>query len=143
MKYRAGGKSAAANDPDTSTNDSEGQKERAWARIRREKERLEQLEQLADIENYPASGIDKLTQSAAIPYPATKLEDIPPEAEMDEGIVVGCWNGKRFVSWEQWRIETPFQREATTVTISMPEIVKGQPDKGQEQQQTLPGMETQ
>ena len=32
---------------------------------------------------------------------AVTLVDIPPDAEMDEGIVLGCWNGERFVSWEQ------------------------------------------
>jgi hypothetical protein len=30
------------------------------------------------------------------------LADIPAGAEMDEGIVLGCWNGERFVSWEKW-----------------------------------------
>jgi hypothetical protein len=39
------------------------------------------------------------------------LADIPADAEMDEGIVLGCWNGKRFVSWEKWRATTPIERE--------------------------------
>jgi hypothetical protein len=44
--------------------------------------------------------------------PATqRLADIPADAEMDEGIVLGCWNGERFVSWEKWRATTPIERD--------------------------------
>lgn len=35
------------------------------------------------------------------------LADIPPDAEMDEGIVIGFWNGERFVSWEKWLATAP------------------------------------
>ena len=30
------------------------------------------------------------------------LADIPPDAHMEEGIELGCWNGQAFVSWERW-----------------------------------------
>jgi hypothetical protein len=35
------------------------------------------------------------------------LADIPPDAEMDDGITLGCWNGERFVSWEKWAATAP------------------------------------
>jgi hypothetical protein len=31
---------------------------------------------------------------------------------MDEGIVLGCWNGEGFVSWEKWRATAPIERDA-------------------------------
>jgi hypothetical protein len=43
--------------------------------------------------------------------PATPA-NIPADAEMDEGIVLGCWNGERFVSWKKWRATTPVERDA-------------------------------
>ena len=43
--------------------------------------------------------------------PATPA-NIPADAEMDEGIVLGCWNGERFVSWEKWRATSPIVRDA-------------------------------
>jgi hypothetical protein len=39
------------------------------------------------------------------------LADIPADAEMDEGIVLGCWNGERFVSWREWRANSPVERD--------------------------------
>jgi hypothetical protein len=45
------------------------------------------------------------------PSPAI-VPDIPTDASMDEGVVLGCWNGERFVSWETWRTSTPVEREA-------------------------------
>ncbi len=42
---------------------------------------------------------------------AQSLADIPADAEMDDGIVLGCWNGERFVSWEKWRATAPIERE--------------------------------
>lgn len=44
--------------------------------------------------------------------PPQGLADIPADAEMDDGIVLGCWNGKRFVSWEKWRATSPIERDA-------------------------------
>jgi hypothetical protein len=35
------------------------------------------------------------------------LNDIPPDAPMEEGIVLGCWNGERFVAWEKWLATAP------------------------------------
>jgi len=33
---------------------------------------------------------------------------------MEDGIVLGCWNGKAFVSWEKWLASQPLEafREA-------------------------------
>lgn len=46
------------------------------------------------------------------------IEQQPPDpdppsfdAPMDEGIVLGCWNGERFVSWSQWRAAAPIETE--------------------------------
>ena len=35
------------------------------------------------------------------------LAGIPPDAEMDGGIILGCWNGERFVSWDRWFATAP------------------------------------
>lgn len=42
------------------------------------------------------------------------LADIPADAEMDEGIVIGFWNGERFVSWEKWLATAPVLRAEST-----------------------------
>lgn len=39
------------------------------------------------------------------------LADIPADAEMDAGLVIGFWNGERFVSWEKWLATAPIVRE--------------------------------
>jgi hypothetical protein len=38
---------------------------------------------------------------------ASTLADIPPEAPMEDGIALGCWNGEAFVSWEKWLTSQP------------------------------------
>lgn len=38
---------------------------------------------------------------------APRLADILPDAPMEEGIVLGCWNGHGFVSWEKWLASQP------------------------------------
>lgn len=38
------------------------------------------------------------------------LADIPADAEMDDGIVIGFWNGERFVSWKKWLAKAPILR---------------------------------
>jgi len=35
------------------------------------------------------------------------LADLSPDAPMEEGIVLGCWNGKAFVSWAKWLASQP------------------------------------
>jgi hypothetical protein len=50
---------------------------------------------------------DRQSESPSTPT----LADIPADAEMDDGIVLGCWNGKRFVSWEKWLATAPIKRE--------------------------------
>ena len=44
--------------------------------------------------------------------PPQGLADIPADAEMEEGIVLGCWNGEQFVSWEKWLATAPIERDA-------------------------------
>jgi hypothetical protein len=46
--------------------------------------------------------------------PAHGLAAIPADAEMDEGIVLGCWNGERFVSWEKWLATAPIEKDAAS-----------------------------
>ncbi len=43
--------------------------------------------------------------------PVHSLADIPADADMDDGIALGCWNGERFVSWEKWLATTPIERD--------------------------------
>jgi hypothetical protein len=50
-------------------------------------------------------------RKAEAPPPPVSLADIPADAEMDEGIVLGCWNGERFVSWEKWVASAPIERD--------------------------------
>ncbi len=50
------------------------------------------------------------------PAPLT-LADIPADAEMDAGIVIGFWNGERFVSWEKWLATAPILREKSTPAL--------------------------
>lgn len=38
------------------------------------------------------------------------LAGIPADAEMDDGIVIGFWNGERFVSWKKWLAKAPILR---------------------------------
>jgi hypothetical protein len=45
------------------------------------------------------------------------LADIPADAEMDAGIVIGFWNGERFVSWEKWLATAPIIRENSTPAL--------------------------
>lgn len=45
------------------------------------------------------------------------LADIPADADMDDGVVLGCWNGERFVSWEKWLATVPISREESTPAL--------------------------
>ena len=58
------------------------------------------------------------------------LKDIPPDAPMEEGIVLGCWNGEAFVSWKKWLASQPVEafREAPRETppASLPESTPAQ-----------------
>lgn len=47
-------------------------------------------------------------QQGGVTSPPT-LADIPPDAPMEEGIVIGCWSGRAFVSWEKWLAAQPLQ----------------------------------
>ena len=51
------------------------------------------------------------------------LAGIPADAEMDEGIVLGCWNGDRFVSWEKWLAATPVMVDPAPPSSALPEAV--------------------
>jgi hypothetical protein len=52
---------------------------------------------------------------------------------MEEGILLGCWNGEAFVSWEKWLASKPVEafREAPRVTppVPQPESTPAQPRK--------------
>jgi hypothetical protein len=39
---------------------------------------------------------------------------------MDEGIVLGFWNGERFVSPEKWLATAPLEREAASGSLNVP-----------------------
>jgi hypothetical protein len=52
------------------------------------------------------------------PEPAESPADISGDAPMDGGIVLGCWNGERFVSFKRWLATAPLDAEAETVTRS-------------------------
>ncbi len=52
--------------------------------------------------------------------PTLRLADIPADAEMDEGIVLGCWNGERFVSWKKWLATAPIEREPQPEVQTVP-----------------------
>jgi hypothetical protein len=47
----------------------------------------------------------------------SRLADVPADAEMDEGIVIGFWNGERFVSWDKWLATAPILREKSTPAL--------------------------
>ncbi len=49
----------------------------------------------------------RLNQAADSVPKAVGLADIPPDAPMEEGITIGCWNGEAFVSWEKWLASQP------------------------------------
>ena len=58
------------------------------------------------------------------------LDDIPPDAPMEDGIVLGCWDGRAFVSWERWLALQPveaFREEPREVQpASLPELTPAQ-----------------
>jgi hypothetical protein len=49
------------------------------------------------------------------------LADIPADAEMDDGIVIGFWNGERFVSWEQWLATAPLMADPAPPASALPD----------------------
>lgn len=42
------------------------------------------------------------------PVPPTRLEDIPADVPYADATIT-CWNGKAFVTWEEWRLSVPFR----------------------------------
>jgi hypothetical protein len=73
----------------------------------------------------------KAQATTGAPKAPLTLKDIPPDAPMEEGIGLGCWNGEAFVSWEKWLASQPFEafREAPRETppASLPESTPAQP----------------
>jgi hypothetical protein len=59
-------------------------------------------------------------RKAEAPPPPVSLADIPADAEMDEGVVLGCWNGERFVSWEKWLATAPIERDPQPEVPAIP-----------------------
>ncbi|MBM3744575.1 MAG: hypothetical protein FJW34_02115 [Acidobacteria bacterium] len=66
-------------------------------------------------------------KQAGKPAPApARLADIPPDAPMEEGIVIGCWNGEAFVSWEKWVLSQSveaFHRAPAQVSSESPPTI--------------------
>lgn len=58
---------------------------------------------------------------AADTHPATTLAGIPADAEMDDGIVIGFWNGERFVSRERWLATAPIAVDPMPAATARPE----------------------
>lgn len=56
----------------------------------------------------------------AIKAPLT-MKDIPPDAPMEEGIVLGCWNGEAFVSWEKWLATAPIAVQSAGQKLCLPD----------------------
>ena len=75
----------------------------------------------------------KAEASTVVARAPLTLKDIPPDAPMEEGIVLGCWNGEAFVSWEKWLAAQPVEafREAPcdTPPVTPSESMPAQPRK--------------
>lgn len=73
----------------------------------------------------------KAEATTGAPKAPLTLKDIPPDAPMEEGIVLGCWNGEAFVSWDKWLASQPVEafREAPRETppAPLPESTPAQP----------------
>ena len=54
------------------------------------------------------------------PTPSSLLDQVPPDAPMDEGLVLGYWNGERFVSRERWLATAPIVVEPTGAKPTLP-----------------------
>ena len=52
------------------------------------------------------------------------LDQVPPDAPMDAGIVLGFWNGERFVSPEKWLATAPLESEAACASPIVPADAK-------------------
>lgn len=65
---------------------------------------------------------EKKDQAPESAVPPTTLADIPADAEMDEGLVIGFWNGERFVSWERWLATAPLSVAREAATPGAPEV---------------------
>jgi hypothetical protein len=60
-------------------------------------------------------------ETPASSSPVITLTDIPADAEMDDGIVIGFWNGERFVSWEKWLATAPITVDPAPASLALPE----------------------
>ena len=45
------------------------------------------------------------------------LADVPADAETDDGVLIGFWNGERFVSWAKWIASAPILRAESTPAL--------------------------
>lgn len=62
---------------------------------------------------------DRPETTAAVP-PVFTLDDIPTDAEMADGLVIGCWNGERFVSWAEWIARAPLAVDPEPASRALP-----------------------
>ncbi|MCC7497886.1 MAG: hypothetical protein IT160_09935 [Bryobacterales bacterium] len=60
-------------------------------------------------------------ETPASSSPGITLADIPADAEMDDGIVIGFWNGERFVSWEKWIATAPIKLDTVPSSPALPD----------------------
>lgn len=42
------------------------------------------------------------------------VEGVPADTPMDDGMVLGFWNGKRYLSWEKWHATAPIATDSPT-----------------------------
>jgi hypothetical protein len=66
----------------------------------------------------------KAQATTGAPKAPLTLKDIPPDAPMEEGIVLGCWNGEAFVSWEKWLASTPIAAQPPAPKPCLPDRVR-------------------
>lgn len=66
----------------------------------------------------------KAEATTGAPKAPLMLKDIPPDAPMEEGIVLGCWNGEASVSWDKWLASTPIAAQPPTPKPCLPDRVR-------------------
>ncbi|MCL4797822.1 MAG: hypothetical protein KJZ84_24875 [Bryobacteraceae bacterium] len=60
-------------------------------------------------------------ETTAADAPVFTLSDIPADAQMADGLVIGCWNGERFVSWAEWIARAPLALEPESTSRALPD----------------------
>ena len=75
----------------------------------------------------------KVEATTGSPDEPVTLDDVPPDAPMEDGIFLGCWDGEAFVSWGKWidsRLVEVFREASREVQpASLPELTPAQKRK--------------